>query len=262
MKDNRSRKNAYLARESTSDSLYTFDEIQERDQFWEATEVSFYEARESKLPRNERFPDVTALSLNPFSNEFKTNGSSLQGASKNRDSAFLSNLEEVEDKVSALDLVSFFSNMETVSPECKKQNSRSKMTETTDGLDKLQSRYFLDDKQETYNSKDFARTNNDNNKTTEAALPFLQKQRQEKRNLVGRKQISNRKESKSHDSNIGIVSGKKLSDSLPPEFYNLRHFLPLLTLCQCPDYDSAVIEAVRDYNDPCCGVTSQICSPY
>ena len=51
---------------------------------------------------------------------------------------------------------------------------------------------------------------------------------------------------------------KELSSSIAPEYHNLRPYLSLPTLSQCPDYDSAVIEVVRDYNDPCRGVTSLV----
>lgn len=111
------------------------------------------------------------------------------------------------------------------------------------------------------NSPPELRISKDNEKTA-ACLPLLlQTSRQEKAwNLSENRKISKgRKQgSESYGPDIGTVNGKKLSNSITCEYHNLRPYLPLLTLCQCPDYDSAVIEVVRDYNDPCRGVASLI----
>lgn len=249
-----SRKEVYLARETTSDSLFHIRDSQENVSIGLCDE-EFVE-RDCKLHRNKCLSEVTTLPRNSVSNKLKaSHGLNLQGAALDGNSTFQANFEDVENEESALALVSFSSNIagEAVSSEFKNQ---------TYGGSRLQSKTVVDDKQQANNSKHF-NLKPDGNSPQPGALPFLDKSHQNKpRNLGERKQLARGKEPKTHDSNIGIVSGKKLSYSLPPEFCNLRHFLPLLTLSQCADYDSAVIEAVRDYNDPCTGANTQIYSPY
>lgn len=257
-----SRKEVYLATETTSDSLFHIQEnvskelCDEEYQYWDVTEDSLLVERDCKLHRNKCLSEVTTLPRNSVSNKLKaSHGLNLQGAASNGNSTFQANFEDVENEESALGLVSFSSNIagDAVSSEFKNQ---------TYGGSKLQSKTVVDDKQQSNNSKHF-NLKPDGSSPQPGALPFLYKSHQNKpRNLGERKQLARGKEPKTHDSNIGIVSGKKLSYSLPPEFCNLRHFLPLLTLSQCADYDSAVIEAVRDYNDPCTGANTQIYSPY
>lgn len=251
-----------MATETTSDSLFHIQEnvskglCDEEYQYWDVTEDSLLVERDCKLHRNKCLSEVTTLPRNSVSNKLKaSHGLNLQGAASNGNSTFQANFEDVENEESALGLVSFSSNIagDAVSSEFKNQ--------TYDGS-KLQSKTVVDDKQQSNNSKHF-NLKPDGSSPQPGALPFLYKSHQNKpRNLGERKQLARGKEPKTHDSNIGIVSGKKLSYSLPPEFCNLRHFLPLLTLSQCADYDSAVIEAVRDYNDPCTGANTQIYSPY
>lgn len=251
-----------MATETTSDSLFHIQEnvskglCDEEYQYWDVTEDSLLVERDCKLHRNKCLSEVTTLPRNSVSNKLKaSHGLNLQGAASNGNSTFQANFEDVENEESALGLVSFSSNIagDAVSSEFKNQ---------TYGGSKLQSKTVVDDKQQSNNSKHF-NLKPDGSSPQPGALPFLYKSHQNKpRNLGERKQLARGKEPKTHDSNIGIVSGKKLSYSLPPEFCNLRHFLPLLTLSQCADYDSAVIEAVRDYNDPCTGANTQIYSPY
>lgn len=260
-----SRKEVYLARETTSDSLFHIQDSQENVskglcdeeyQYWDVTEDSLLVERDCKLHRNKCLSEVTTLPRNSVSNKLKaSHGLNLQGAARDGNSTFQANFEDVENEERTLALVSFSSNIagEAVSSEFKNQ---------TYGGSRLQSKTVVDDKQQANNSKHF-NLKPDGNSPQPGALPFLDKSHQNKpRNLGERKQLARGKEPKTQDSNIGIVSGKKLSYSLPPEFCNLRHFLPLLTLSQCADYDSAVIEAVRDYNDPCTGANTQIYSPY
>lgn len=57
------------------------------------------------------------------------------------------------------------------------------------------------------------------------------------------------------------VNGKGCKN-LSQELSSLRPFLPQLTLSQCSDVDSAVIEVVRDHNDPHRGVARGIDSPF
>lgn len=257
-----SRKEVYLATETTSDSLFHIQEnvskglCDEEYQYWDVTEDSLLVERDCQLHRNKCRPEVTTLPRNSVSNKLKaSHGLNLQGAVSNGNSTFQASFEDVENEESTLGLVSFSSNIagDAVSSEFKNQ---------TYGGSKLQSKTVVDDKQQSNNSKHF-NLKPDGSSPQPGALPFLHKSHQNKpRNLGEIKQLARGKESKTHDSNTGIVSGKKLSYSLPPEFCHLRHFLPLLTLSQCADYDSAVIEAVRDYNDPCTGANTQIYSPY
>lgn len=259
-----SRKEVYLEREPASDSLFSIQEsilrelCDEEDQCWDVTNDSLLEEKDCKLHRNKCLPKVTTFPRNSVSNKLKgSHGLNLQGAVNNGNSTFQANFEDVETKETALCLVSFSSNMagEAISSEFK--------NETYGGSSGSQSKTVVDDQQQANNSKHFILKPDENSPQPTGALPFLDKlHRNKPRNLGEKKQLARVKEPKTHNSNIGIVSGKKLSYSLPPEFCNLRHFLPLLTLSQCADYDSAVIEAVRDYNDPCTGANIQIYSPY
>lgn len=269
--DSRSRVNVYLPNtESTSDNVCIFDKIEQHaprrwqnDQVWEATE-DCCEAKDYKFPRNKL--DMSTLPLTPLCNTLKSlNVCSPQGANESKYSVSSANIDNVEYEVTESDLFAFSANMATISPGCKRQILRSKWTETSKDLDvSSQSRTLPDDKQQIHHSKNDLAAGTNNNPTT-GSLPCLQKPRQEERNSSRNRQICKGKKQDSrslYDSQLGIVSGKKLANSIAPEFHNLRHFLPLLTLCQCPDYDSAVIEVVRDYNDPCRGVASEINSPY
>ena len=191
--------------------------------------------------------------------------SSQPGASESIEAVLQGNLEDVDNEITESDFIAFSSNMGTVSTGCEKQIPRFKRVETSGSLDGLQSGTLLDDKQRVHHSKVYnltARTRNANR--TSRSLPFLQKHRQEKQSKNENKQAcqGKKQESKSFGNGIGIVNGRNLANSMAPEFQNLRHFLPLLTLCQCSDYDSAVIEAVRDYNDPCRGVASEMHPSY
>lgn len=265
------RQDVYLPRtESSLDILYSFDDIEDikrrenADQVWGLTEEDFTDSKEYKPPRK-LLHDVTALSTFPSNELVFCEVCSPRGDSEDKDSSFSSNLEDAECEITAADLAVYSSHMETVSRRSRRPNYCSKRTETTGSLEKFKSRTLFDDKEPIHHSKDsVARINKDNQRTA-ASLPLLQTPRQEKAgslsgnkpNFKGRKQGS-----KTYDPDIGIVNGTKLSNSIAPEFQNLRHFLPLLTLCQCPDYDSAVIEVVRDYNDPCRGVASHIYPPH
>jgi len=155
--------------------------------------------------------------------------------------------------------------MESFSPRNTRQISRPSRSETgaLEAEFKTRSSAFDDTGQRCYPRKDLLRTriSKDNEKTA-ACLPLsFQTLRQEKdSNLTEYRKTpkGTKLGSKKYGSDIGAVNGKELSNSLTPEYHNLRPYLPLLTLCQCPDYDSAVIEVVRDYNDPCRGVASLI----
>lgn len=268
-KDCGSRVNVYIPR---TKSTCSFDEIQEHDlqrweddQVWEATE-DFSAAKECNFARNKRFPEVTTLPLTSQTKELKTvsDVSGQPGASESMEAVLQGNLEDEENEITESDFIVFSSNMGTVSTGCEKQIPRFKRVETSGSLDGLQSRTLLDDKQHLHHSKVYnltARTRNAN--TTSRSLPFLQKPRQEKQNINENKKAcqGKKQESKRFGNGIGLVNGRNLANSMAPEFQNLRHFLPLLTLCQCSDYDSAVIETVRDYNDPCRGVASEIYPP-
>ena len=272
-----SRINAYLPRaESTSDSLCSFGVIQEQDiQQWqhhhllEETEYCSEAKEYCYFPCNKHFPEVTTVPLPLNTEESKFfDVSSQPDNSGYEDLVLQGNLEDVKCEVNKSNLVAFCSNTGTTSAGYEKPTPRSNTTiETSRSLEGLQPRsQSFDDRKQIRNPKvdSGVRTSNDNRRSTKS-LPFLQKPREErcslkyenKRELQGRKQ-----ESKSFSEDICVINGKKVANSIPPEFQNLRHFLPLLTLCQCPDYDSAVIEIVKDYNDPCSGVASQTYSPY
>ena len=182
-----------------------------------------------------------------------------------KDSAFSHNLENTECNITAGHCYLYCSEMESFSSRNKRQTSCP--TRTATGAQetefKTRSSVFDDKEQRHYSRKGVLRTRiSKDNEKAPACLPLLlQTSRKEKAwNLSENRKISKgRKQgSKDYGPVIGTVNGKKLSNSIAPEYHNLRPYLPLLTLCQCPDYDSAVIEVVRDYNDPCRGVASLI----
>ena len=84
----------------------------------------------------------------------------------------------------------------------------------------------------------------------------------------GRKPSNNAREEKKEDEEENWSCGRSVCVSgraythFSRGFRPLRPFLPQLTLSQCGDVDSAVIEVVRDHNDPNRGVTRSIQSPF
>ena len=155
--------------------------------------------------------------------------------------------------------------MESFAPRNKRQISCPTRTETGALESEIKTGSLVfdrDDKEQShYSRKDLLRTRVSKDKeTTAALLPLLlQTSRKERAwNLSENRKISKgRKQGcKNCEPETETVNGKKVSSLIAPEYHNLRPYLPLLTLCQCPDYDSAVIEVVRDYNDPCRGVVS------
>lgn len=157
-------------------------------------------------------------------------------------------------------------NMETALPRYKKgTHSYRSNREGFKTLKKPKPRTTLNDKVIIQHSKDIASKVNNDNAKAGGSLPLLKTFAQERaENLNGKIGTlgAAKPGSRGNDEDIGTVNGKKLTTSLSSEFHNLRHFLPLLTLCQCPDYDSAIIEVVRDYNDPCRGVSSHMFTSY
>lgn len=270
-----SRMNAYLPRaESTSDSLCGFGVIQEQDfQRWQHQHLweeigDCSEAKEGTFPPNKHFPEVTAVPLPLYTKESKFfDVSSQLGNSGYEDFVLQGNSEDVEYEVSDSNSVAFPLNTTgtiATSAGYEKPTPQSKTTvETSRSLEGLQPRSSFDDRQQVRNLKvdSGVRMISSDNRRSTRSLPFLQKPREEKCNFnYENKRVQGRKqESKSFSKDICVT--KKVANCIPPEFQNLRHFLPLLTLCQCPDYDSAVIEIVQYHNDPCSGVASQTVSP-
>ncbi len=250
----------YLPRtESSLDILDNFDDIENIkrrenvDQVRDLTDEDSTKGKKYKL-----LPEVTAVTTLPSNESVFYDICSSRGIGEDKDSGFSSNLEEAECEITASEWHAFCSDMETVSPRSRRQISRSKRTET-----EIKSRTLFDDKELMHHSNNSVRTRiNKDSQQAAASLPLLHTARQDKAgNLSENKSKGKKQGSKRYEPDIGIVNGKKLSNSIAPEFLNLRPFLPLLTLCQCPDYDSAVIEVVRDYNDPCRGAASHIYPP-
>lgn len=260
----------YLPRTETSlDIVADFDNIIEnatrRENAEQVRDLSDKDLKQTKkynlLNSN---PEVRTVSSLPSNESVFCEVCSLQGVSEDKDSIFLLyNLEEIECNITAAECYLYCSDMDSFAPRNKKQISRLTRTETgalESDFKTGSSVFYRDDKeQRDYSRKDAVRTrvSKDSEKTA-ACLPLLlQTSRKEKAwNLSENRKISKgRKQGcKNYGPETGTVNGKRLSSSLAPECHNLRHYLPLLTLCQCPDYDSAVIEVVRDYNDPCRGV--------
>lgn len=259
----------YLPRTGSSlDILDNFDDIEnvkrreKADQVRVLSDEDLAKGKKYKLHDN-WLPEVKAASSLPSNESVLCDVCSLHGISEYKDSRFSSNSEDTECNITAADWDLYYSDMESFLPRNKRQISRSKRTETGALETEFKSRSLFDDKEQIHYSKDLLRTRiNKDNQTTAASLPLLlQTPRQEKvGNLSENKKIfkGRKQRYKSYEPDIGTVNGKKLSNFIAPEYHNLRPFLPLLTLCQCPDYDSAVIEVVRDYNDPCRGVASLI----
>lgn len=252
--------------ESSLEILYNFDDLDDiikrresADEVRHLTEEDSVKGKQYKL--STKLPsEPTACSTLPSSKLVFCEDCSLRGVSEDKDSSFSSKLEaEYDFQVYSSDMKTTFL------PRSRKQiNFSCSKSVDTGNLEKSKSRTLSSEKELLHHSKDLVgKINNDYTRTSES-LPLLQTLRQEKtENLSGNKRIfrGNKQGSKGCEHEMGTVNGKKLSNSLSPEFHNLRHFLPLLTLCQCPDYDSAIIEVVRDYNDPCRGVASHMYPP-
>lgn len=265
--DTKAVRDNYLPRtESSLDILDNFDDIENikrrenADQVLDSTDEDSTKGKKYKL-----LPEVTAVSSLPSNESVIYDICSSRGIGEDKDSSFSPNLEETECKITSAEWHAYCSDMETASPRSRRQISRSKRTETGALETEIKSRTLFDDKELMHHSKNSVRTRiNKDSQQAAASLPLLNTARQDKAgNLGEKKKISNgrKQASKLNEPDIGIVNGKKLAKSVAPEYRNLRPFLPLLTLCQCPDYDSAVIEVVRDYNDPCRGVASHIYPP-
>ena len=236
--------------ESSVDILDNFDDIENIKRRGNADQVRDLTGGDPTKGKNYKLlPEVTAVSsLSTNDSDFYDLCSS-RGKDKDWSSVFSPNLEEAECEITSAEWHAFSSDMEKVSPRSRRRIG----TGALENEIKLQA--LFDDKERMHHSKDLVRDRiNKDNKRTAASLPLVPTPRYEKAgNLSENKKISKgRKQGfKRYEPDIGIVNGKKLSNSIAPEYHNLRPFLPLLTLCQCPDYDSAVIEVVRDYNDPC-----------
>ena len=261
----------YLPRtESSFDILNTFDDIESitrRENAELVQNLSDKDLTKSKKYKLHRNSEVKEASLLPSNESVLCNLCSLQGINKDKYSAFSRNSEENDHKcnITAPECYLYCSEMESFSQRSIKQISRTTRIETGDLESDFRSRssVFHDKEQRHYSQKDLLRTRiSEDNEKIAACLPLLlQTSRQEKAwNLSENRKISKgrKQRSKNYGPDIGTVNGKQLSNSIAPEYQNLRPYLTLLTLCQCPDYDSAIIEAVRDYNDPCRGVASLI----
>lgn len=144
--------------------------------------------------------------------------------------------------------------METALPRYREEtHSSHSKREGLKTLEESKSRTIINDKVIIQHSKDVQSKINNGNAKTGESLPLLKTPRQARaQNLCGNaRKLEAKPGSTSNEEEIGTVTGRKLTNSMSSEVHNLRNFLPLLTLCQCPDYDSAIIEVVRDYNDPC-----------
>ena len=244
------------------DILDNFDDIENvtrrenAEQVRDLSDKDLTKSQKCKLLLNSP-PEVKAVSSFP-SNEsiVLCDVCSLQGISEDKDSAFSYNLDDTKFNITTRDCYLYCSEMESFS----RRNTRPTRSETgARGAEfKTRSSVCDDKEQRCYPRKDFHRTriSKDNEKTA-ACFPLLfQTSRQEKAwNLSENRKIS---KGRKQGFDTGTVNGKKLPNSIAPEYHNLRPYLPLLRLCQCPDYDSAVIEVVRDCNDPCRGVASLI----
>lgn len=264
----------YLPRtESSLDILDNFDDIENvtrRENAGQVRDLSdrdLTKSKKYKLHLNSN-PEVKKVSSLPSNESVLCAVCSLRGVSEDKDSTFSSyNLEETECNITAAECYRYCSDMESFASRNKRQISRPTRTETgtLENEFKTGSSVFdRDDKEQRhYSRKDLLRPRvSKDNETTAACLPLLlQSSRKEKAwDLSQNRKISKgRKQgSKNYGLETGTVNGKKLSSSIAPEYHYLRPYLSLLTLCQCPDYDSAVIEVVRDHNDPCRGVASLI----
>ena len=261
----------YLPRtESSFDILNTFDDIDSitrRENAELVQDLSDKDLTKSKKYKLHCNSEVKEASLLPSNESVLCNLCSLQGINKAKYSVLLCNSEDNDHKcnITAPECYLYCSEMESFSQRSIKQISRTTRTETGDLESdfRLRSSVFHDKEQRHYSRKDLLRTRiSEDNEKIAACLPLLlQTSRQEKAwNLSENRKISKgrKQRSKNYGPDIRTVNGKQLSNSIAPEYQNLRPYLPLLTLCQCPDYDSAIIEAVRDCNDPCRGVASLI----
>ena len=264
----------YLPRtESPFNLLDNFDDIENvtrrenGEQVRDLSDKDLTKGKKYKLHLNSP-PEVKAVSSPPSSESVLCDVRRLQGINEDKDSAFSYSLEDTDCSLHATAAECYLncSEMESFSPRNKRQISHALKRTETGALEsefKSRSSVFEDKEQRHYSRKDLFRTRiSKDNEKTPASLPLLiQTSRQEKAwNLSESRKISKERQqgSKNNEPDIGTVNGKKLSNSIAPEYHNLRPYLPLLKLCQCPDYDSAVIEVVRDYNDPCRGVASLI----
>ena len=265
----------YLPRtESSLNILDDFDDIgnitrQENvEQVRELSDKDLTKRKKYKLHLNSN-PDVRKVSSLQSTESVLSEVCSLQGISEDKHSTFSScNLEETECSITAAECYLYCSDMESFTPRNKRQISRPIRTET-EALEsefKTGSSVFNRDDREQrhYSRKDLLRTRvSKDNETTAACLPLLLRTSWTEKawNLSENRKISKgrRQGSKNYrPSETRTMNGKELSSLVAPEYHNLRPYLPLLTICQCPDYDSAVIEVVRDYNDPSRGVGSLI----
>ena len=70
-----------------------------------------------------------------------------------------------------------------------------------------------------------------------------------------RKELGRSSSAKAKNSEFtAYVDGTSVRKSGSTNMKGLQRFLPQVSLDQCNDFDSAVIEVVREYNDPCRGV--------
>ena len=261
-------RDTYLPRTKTLlGILDNFDEVENARRRENADQVQDLTDEEdsTKDKKYKLLPEAATVSSLPSNESLFYDICSSRGISEDKDSSFSSNLEEAECEITSTEWNACSSDMETVLPKGRKQISRSKRTENGAIESEIKSRTLFDGKESMHYSNDSVRTRiNKEIHQTFASLPLVQTPRHEKAaSLSDNKKVSKGRKPgpKRYEPDIGIVNGKKLSNSIAPEYHNLRPFLPLLTLCQCPDYDSAVIEVVRDYNDPCRGVASHFYPP-
>ena len=264
----------YLPRtESSLNILDDFDGIENitrqenAEQVRDLSDEDLTKSKKYKLHLNSS-PEVRTISSLPSKESVLSEVCSLQGINEDKHSTFLLyNLEETECNITAAECYHYCSDMESLAPRNKTQISRPTRTETEvlESEFKTGSLVFdRDDKEQRhYYRKDLLRTrvSKDNEKTAPCLPQLLQTSWTEKvsNSSENRKISEGRKQaSKNYRPETRTMNVKELSSSIVPEYHNLRPYLPLPTLSQCPDYDSAVIEVVRDYNDPRRGVTSLV----
>lgn len=245
-----------------------FDDIESitrRDNAELVQNLSGKDLTKSKKYKLHRKSEVKEVSLLPSNESVLCDLCSLRGVTKIKYSAFSCNSEDNDHKcnITAPECYLYCSEMDSFSQRNKRQISRTTETGDLESDFKSRSSVFHDNEQRHNSRKDLLRTriSEDNEKIAACSPLLLQTSRQEKAwNLRENRKISKgrKQRSKNYGPDIGTVNGKQLSNSIAPEYQNLRPYLPLLTLCQCPDYDSAIIEAVRNYNDPCRGVAALI----
>lgn len=100
----------------------------------------------------------------------------------------------------------------------------------------------------------------DENGRTNSSLPFLENNTEYSKAVIRSKkrELGRSASAKVKSSNFNAhVDGTSMSRRRSVGLKGLQRFLPQVCLAQCNDFDSAVIEIVREYNDPCRGVQGE-----